>query len=212
LSSPAGPRRAPTQDRSRLRVERILNVAGEVFAEKGYDAATTEEIAERAEISIGSFYQYFPNKDALFDAIADQYIARSREVFELHLTAAAAAGGTWQEVIDRAIDAFDFLQRTENGFRAVWMNWTRSARFLVAGVALNAEFAERTEAVLGMHAPELSPQRRRLVATMIIEVISSMLFVAIRSGDELGHEIIEETKVLLRRYLAPIVSSPKDDE
>ena len=187
-------------------MERILLVAGQVFAEKGFDAATTEEIADRAEVSIGSLYQYFPNKDALFEAIADQYLARAQEVFELHLTAAVAAGATWQEVIDRAIDAFDYLQRNEMGFRAVWMNWTRSSRFLVAGAALNAEFAERTGTVLAMHAPALSPQRRHLVATMIIEVISGMLFAAIRLGDELGREIVAETKVLLGRYLAPIAS------
>ena len=78
-------------------MERVLEAAGNIFAEKGFDAATTEEIAERAGVSIGSLYQYFPNKEALFEAIADQYLARSRRVFELHMTAAAVEGGTWDE-------------------------------------------------------------------------------------------------------------------
>ena len=206
LSSPAATRRAPTQDRSRQRVERILEAAGHIFAEKSFDAATTEEIAERAGVSIGSVYQYFPNKDALFEAIADQYLARARTVFELHMTAASLEGGTWEEVIDRAIDAFDFLQRTEIGGRAVWMNWARSARFFAKGAELNTEFAQQAEGVLAIYAPALTAKERLLVATTIVEVISSMLFVAVRTGGDLGRQLVEETKVLLRRYLAPLAT------
>ncbi len=183
----------------------MLDAAGHVFAETGFDGATTEAIAERAGVSIGSLYQYFPNKEALFEAIADRYLARARAVFELHMTAAAIDGGSWEELIDRAIDAFDYLQRTEPGGRAVWMNWARSARFFAAGAALNAEFAERAEGVLALYAGGLPAERRRLVATMVVEIISSMLFVAVRSG-ELGPQIVAETKVILRRYLAPLTT------
>jgi AcrR family transcriptional regulator len=189
-------------------VERVLDAAGHVFAEKGFDAATTEEIAERAGVSIGSLYQYFPNKEALFEAIADQYLARARTVFELHMTAAALAGGAWEEVIDRAIDAFDYLQRTEVGGRAVWMNWARSARFFAKGAELNTEFAEQVAGVLAIYAPGVAAEQRLLVATTIVEVISSMLFVAVRTGGTLGRELVEETKVLLRRYLAPLAAPP----
>ncbi len=209
MSSPAGTRRAPTQDRSRQRVERILDAAGHLFSEKSFDGATTEEIAERAGVSIGSVYQYFPNKEALFEAIADQYLARARAVFERHMTAAAVEGGTWDEIIDRAIDAFDDLQRTEVGGRAVWLNWARSARFFAAGAALNEEFAGQAEGILAMFAPALPVKRRRLVATMIVEVISAMLFVGVRMGGQIGPEIVQETKVLLRRYLEPIANAPR---
>ena len=54
--------RIPTQDRGKLRVEALLDAAEAVLAEKGYDAATMTEIAERAGASIGSLYQYFPTK------------------------------------------------------------------------------------------------------------------------------------------------------
>lgn len=60
-----GQRRKPKQLRSRLMVETILEAARQIFAEHGFEAATTNQIAERAGISIGSLYQYFPNKDSL---------------------------------------------------------------------------------------------------------------------------------------------------
>lgn len=60
-----GQRRQPKQLRSRMMVDTIVEAAEQVFSETGYELATTNQIAERAGISIGSLYQYFPNKDAL---------------------------------------------------------------------------------------------------------------------------------------------------
>jgi AcrR family transcriptional regulator len=70
------PRRKPRQVRAELTRERILTAAAHVFAEHGYAAGTTNRIAERARISIGSLYQYFPNKDAILAEILVQHIDR----------------------------------------------------------------------------------------------------------------------------------------
>lgn len=59
------PRKQPRQVRAELTRQRILTAAAHVFAEHGYAAGTTNRIAERARISIGSLYQYYPNKDAI---------------------------------------------------------------------------------------------------------------------------------------------------
>ncbi|MET1074350.1 MAG: TetR/AcrR family transcriptional regulator [Umezawaea sp.] len=62
--------------RGELTRERILTAAAHIFAEHGYAAGTTNRIAERARISIGSLYQYFPNKDAILAEILIQHIDR----------------------------------------------------------------------------------------------------------------------------------------
>ncbi|WP_043623030.1 TetR/AcrR family transcriptional regulator [Nonomuraea candida] len=59
------PRKQPRQFRAELTRRRILEAAAQVFAEYGYAAGTTNRIAERARVSIGSLYQYYPNKDAI---------------------------------------------------------------------------------------------------------------------------------------------------
>jgi AcrR family transcriptional regulator len=59
------PRKQPRQARAELTRQRILTAAAHVFAEHGYAAGTTNRIAERARVSIGSLYQYYPNKDAI---------------------------------------------------------------------------------------------------------------------------------------------------
>ncbi|MFE8911110.1 TetR/AcrR family transcriptional regulator [Streptomyces globisporus] len=72
------PRRKPRQVRAELTRERVLTAAAHVFAEHGYAAGTTNRIAERARISIGSLYQYFPNKDAILAELMVRHIDRGR--------------------------------------------------------------------------------------------------------------------------------------
>lgn len=68
------PRKKPSQSRSQATVDVILDAAARIFVETGFDAATTNAIAERAGVSIGSLYQYFPNKLALLAALKERHI------------------------------------------------------------------------------------------------------------------------------------------
>ena len=70
----SSPRKSPSQERSRQTIERILNAATRIFHEQGYAGTTTNDIADEADLSIGSLYQYFPNKDALLAALTKRHI------------------------------------------------------------------------------------------------------------------------------------------
>ncbi len=67
-----GPRRTPQQERSAVRVARLLDAAATLIAEVGVEATTTNAIAAAAETSVGSLYQFFPNKDAILSALAER--------------------------------------------------------------------------------------------------------------------------------------------
>ena len=67
---PASPRKRPVQERSRETVRAILEAAAHIFEEHGLEGATTDRIAARAGISVGSLYQYYPNKDAILVALS----------------------------------------------------------------------------------------------------------------------------------------------
>jgi AcrR family transcriptional regulator len=67
-------RKQPRQVRAELTRQRILTAAAHVFAEYGYAAGTTNRIAERARISIGSLYQYYPNKDAILAELLTRHL------------------------------------------------------------------------------------------------------------------------------------------
>jgi AcrR family transcriptional regulator len=201
--TPLAPRKTPVQTRGRERVERILDAAAQVFAEVGYEAATTDAIAAQAGASIGSLYQFYPNKQAIFDAVARRHLDRASELFDA-LLAKAADGTSWTELIADGIDGFAALDRTDPNLRAVWRNWHVAGSFLTAGSALNEELAHRGESVVARYARGLPRAKREIVATMVVEVISSMLFAAARrGGGPAARAILEETKVMLRRYLEP---------
>ena len=74
-------RKQPRQRRSRQTRQDILDAAARVFSEYGYAAGTTNRIAEAADLSIGSLYQYFPNKDAILSALTDAHVDAGAALF-----------------------------------------------------------------------------------------------------------------------------------
>jgi AcrR family transcriptional regulator len=71
----ARPPRKPRQERSKATVEAIVDAGFHVVAERGLSATTTQHIADRAGIGIGSFYEYFPNKEAVFTEMYNRLTA-----------------------------------------------------------------------------------------------------------------------------------------
>jgi AcrR family transcriptional regulator len=80
---PLRPRKSPSQARSHTTVDALLEATAQLLEEQGYARLSTNHVARRAGVSIGSLYQYFPNKEALCHALAERhfqrYAARYRE-------------------------------------------------------------------------------------------------------------------------------------
>lgn len=75
-------RNRPRQARSAARVEHLLDVAASVFEDVGYDAATTNLVAARAGVPVGTLYRWFPDKSALAEALTDRYLAELVDVYD----------------------------------------------------------------------------------------------------------------------------------
>ena len=78
-------RREPRQGRSRQTVHAVLGAVPRVIRREGVDAVTTNRIAEAAGVSIGSLYQYFPNKKAIFGALHERHVEDIRGVIERNM-------------------------------------------------------------------------------------------------------------------------------
>ena len=103
----------------------ILRAAAQVFAQQGYQAATIDAIAERAGIGKGTVYEYFRNKQELFFAIFDEYIASIERLAQesLDLPSAAAAAQIRQAI--HTVLAMSAEQR--DLFPLVFEFWSASA-------------------------------------------------------------------------------------
>ncbi len=98
------PRKLPKQARSGATVEAILEAAAQIFERNGYAAGTTNRIAERAGVSIGSLYQYFPNKDALLVALVYRHLAESTAALGPHLER-LSRGARFDDVLQDVVNA-----------------------------------------------------------------------------------------------------------
>jgi AcrR family transcriptional regulator len=93
------PRKRPKQARSAVTVDAIVEAAARILEGEGFDGYTTNAIAQRAGVSIGSLYQYFPTKDAITRAL----IARQRNAL-LSDIRAAEAGATGRTALQRIVE------------------------------------------------------------------------------------------------------------
>jgi AcrR family transcriptional regulator len=67
------PRKLPTQDRSKQLVDSLLSATAKILVRLGYEGLTTNRVAEEAGVSVGSLYQYFPNKESLIAALIQRW-------------------------------------------------------------------------------------------------------------------------------------------
>ncbi len=193
-------RALPQQVRSRKRYDAILDAAAQVFAERGFEEATTQEIAERAHTSIGSLYRFFANKPALFRAMVERYAARAEELLERML--ANASSQSIPELIDTIVDASVALDTQETGWRALWMNLHLYGEMGDADRELRARQLQRADALVGQHAPHLDDHQREVVARTTMRLFNTMLPDIIENHEPpMRDELLDELKKVVRLYI-----------
>ena len=195
------PRRKPSQERSRDRVERILDATASLLSEMPVEKITTAAIADKAGVPIGSVYQYFPNKLAVLAQLA------RRVMEQVDLTTASLIAEDfgvlqWDQAIDRAIDATMEGYSEQPGYVQLLLSIRPTPEF----GAITDESNERVAAMLALH-PALQalipPERIQLVTRSAIRAVNSLQDWALSVDDpELANEIIGEMKTLLKGYLA----------
>ncbi|WP_319433918.1 TetR/AcrR family transcriptional regulator [Mycobacterium sp. RTGN5] len=192
-------RKQPKQRRAAETRQRILDAAAQVFAEYGYAAGTTNRIAERAEVSIGSLYQYFPNKDAVLRALMQAHAdAGARLIAERTLTGLPANLDDALRVFVRA--TIDNHRDNPRLHRVLFEEAPRAPNFLAHIHELERQAVEGTAALLEAH-PSV-PSSSRLTAHVVVTTIESLVHRLVTTElpvdlDELEDEIV----VLLGRYL-----------
>lgn len=192
-------RRVPTQARSRKRYEAILDAAADLFAEAGFEATTVEAIARRAETSIGSVYQFFPDKKAIFIALTDRNIGRSTEALAGLLQ---PSGRSWSELLESTIDGIVALLRSDVGFRAVWTNLQLYGEYADAEAAAQRDFIRTVRALVAANGPHLSGEDHKAIAAMIVHATSLLLAVALQEPSGRSERMVREIKRMLVAYLA----------
>ncbi|WP_010473879.1 TetR/AcrR family transcriptional regulator [Acaryochloris sp. CCMEE 5410] len=194
-----GMRRQPKQARSRERVNRILDVAEEMFIAEGCNTVTTNAIAAKAEIPIGSLYQFFPDKAAILQALAARYTTLLNQQF-LAIDPNAESLSL-SDVLALVIDTNDQFFADYPGYQAIYMEMQGTVPELVAiEEAADVELIDATASFLSQRSPGLDADHYQVIAMVIVKSIGTFLWLSRSQPPDRRQQLLDETKRLVQAY------------
>lgn len=196
-------RPAPQQDRSRATVEKILAAANLEFAARGSTATTTTQIADRAGVSVGALYRFFPDKQAIGLALGERYLVDATARFEPLLSGIvsldgvpAALGPIIHAAADLAVDHPGYYQLTRE---------VAPGDHGSAGAVVRSSMVDAFDELISRLGARPDP-RRRVVITLVIETVRHTLATCPTAEPErsmIVDELAEMVVMYARLRIAP---------
>jgi AcrR family transcriptional regulator len=196
--SPSQPRR---QERGRRRIEEILKAAAGVFAERGYDGATTNAIAAAAGISPGSLYQFFKNKDEIARGLAEYYAAQLSDLSETTFSVTVDADADVESLVTALLEQLIAFNRAHPGFKALFSRTDMPAGLRDAVTPVQNSIHTRVHALVSQLLPEHDPAETTRMATVAIQIVRGMMPLIIEADDAGASALTEELRLVLVSYL-----------
>ncbi|MBR1217329.1 TetR family transcriptional regulator [Bradyrhizobium sp. U87765 SZCCT0131] len=195
------PVRSLAQQRSRDRRDLILAVASDLIAGHGSDAMKMSEVAQRAGISIGSLYQYFPDKRAIIRALAERTHAESRTCIEAALLNVDDLEAL-QTAFAGLIDQYYALFLAEPVMRDIWSGTQADPELRTLELAESRACAALLGAILARIHPAVPRPRIDATALMVWQLGEAAMRLAISLEPAEGSEVVEAYKRMTRHTLA----------
>lgn len=195
------PRKRPSQARSRDTVDVILRAAARVFAAQGYAAGTTNRIAEAAGVSVGSLYEYFPNKDALLVALMEAHIAEGQALLEQAAASVTLRSLSLRSAARQLVEAMIALHARDRALHRVLFEEAPLPPRLRRQLA-DAErvIAARVATYLQRH-PEVTAPDPVLAATVVVQAVEALTHkLVVHGSDDLAAQA-DELVALVVAYL-----------
>lgn len=198
-------RRIPRQERSRQRVESILDAARELVVEGGSDAMRVSDIAQLAGVPIGSVYQYFPDKPAILRELALRIMTRVR--------------GQVVELMTGVRDADDALARIDlllTGYYALFLAEPDARDILAATQAdkdlqeLDLQDSRANAAIIAAALRPLAPpehgQRIDDASLVLTHLSGAAGRLAMAAGPEAGGRLMAEFRLAVHQHVADLLA------
>ncbi|BCH20386.1 TetR/AcrR family transcriptional regulator [Mesorhizobium sp. L-8-3] len=163
------PRKIPRQARACATVEAIIVATAQLLTEQGFETLTTARAAERAGVSVGSLYQYFPNKQALAAAVVDHY----GEKFATTFVRAIEEGsrGTLRESVGAMIHAALVSHPHGPELHRTLIEVARRVARDEKNAEISSRIARTIEKILAGHREEIAPDLDLADAAALVETV-----------------------------------------
>jgi len=183
----------------------LLDAAAEVFAENGYAKATTNAVAAGAGVSPGTLYQFFRNKEALAEGLAERYRAAledaHRRAFDDGL-----ASLPLPDLVSGMIGPMIEVNVANPGFKALFAAADMPAHLGAPARRMHAAVVDRIGGVLSTRHPHLPAEDVRRTAVVATQIFGSLLGTIVAAEDEDRRQWVTELERALVGYLAPLES------
>ena len=185
------PRKTPQQARSRQTREDILEATAHLLNRKPFDEVSTNHIAKKTGISIGTLYKYYPNKDAILADLSLEFMQQDAELFGRIFEGAPRSRQQRGALVDNLVEALMSVHRDDAQVRGVV--YQNLERLKLLGPARSATRKIQAKGVTSV--PELDP--------MLTWVAISAINAAVHSMSQLPNELQrwDFVRVLVRNIL-----------
>jgi len=187
------------QARGERRVAQLLDAAADVFAESGYEATTTNAIAARAGASPGTLYQFFPNKEAMADALAERYLRQLGEIFAPDISQLSAPA-----LADHLVDPLMEFSIANPGFMALFVGPAAPSKLAPSAQYVFKAVLAQVGELLESFAPQVPGSQRARCALVTVQVIKGLLPLALATSGAERTAMIGELKQLMAAYLGSL--------
>jgi AcrR family transcriptional regulator len=178
MSPRLSPRKAPRQSRSQATVTAILDATAHILIGRGFAAASTNAVAERAGVSVGSLYQYFPNKDALVSALRVRHGEQMMAVIQRALTKAMDA--TLVDALAGLVEATVEAHRVDADLHRVLEEQLGSMDVDALHDEYTDVMEDRIVALLVRHRDEIGAPDLKLAAFMLMRAAHGLIHAIVR--------------------------------
>jgi AcrR family transcriptional regulator len=194
------PRKSPAQSRSQRMVEDLLDATARVLVREGWTKASTNRIARAAGVSVGSVYQYFPNKEALVLALAHRHGSQMLDLFTR--TAVGLADAPLPVAVPVFVRGMFEAHRVEPELHVALVHQLFSTG-LEAVDEITVAARDMVRAYFEVHRAELVVTDLDAAAWMCVTTVDAVVHAAVLAGaDRLNDPALErELCAMLLRYL-----------
>ena len=173
MKTALSPRKSPRQARSQATVEAILDAAARVLVDRGYAATNTNLVAERAGVSVGSLYQYFPNKDALITALHSRHSLQVNEVIDRAFERCAEMN--FDDALTTLIEGLVESHRLEAGLHRVLETQLAGHEDLDDHAKTDAAISERIVALMMRYGDDIHVTNPKLAAFTLMHSLHALV-------------------------------------
>ena len=197
-----GARKQPKQERARATVEAILTATARILVRDGFERASTNRIAEEAGVSVGSLYQYFPNKESLVAALMD------RHVDEMHVIVKGKLSRVRSLPLRRAarelVELMIRAHAVEPKLHRVFAEQVPRVGLLARITGLERRLENMTRTILEGMNERVRPQNLDVAAFIVTQTVDALTHAAVlyRPDKLASEEFVDEVVELVVRYLA----------